>query len=99
MAAKGARRPKGEGTPRTYDARSLRNLTELLRELLAEVDSLAGRLEARGIPSVTLGPTSGAAAFTRAERAIKAWSRGVREAILEAVKSGNGPSSGAGESR
>jgi hypothetical protein len=94
--AKEPRKAKGEGTPRTFDARSLRNLTELLRELLAEVDSLADRLDARGIPSVTVGATAGAAAFDRAEKAIKAWSRGVREAILDAVKSGGGPATGAG---
>jgi hypothetical protein len=89
MGAKRSERQGAGGDSVTWDAAALRARCELLRELLAEVDGLADRIEARGIRSVSLGPTSGAAAYGRAEKAILAWSRGVRDALLDSVKGGS----------
>lgn len=93
MSTKPTKSTRSDGSM-TFDAAALRDRAELLRELLSEVDGLADRLEARGIPSVVLGPNSGAAAYERAERALKAWARAVRESLLDQVRSGGGSGSG-----
>ena len=83
--------PKGTrwgNEPKTYTLKDITTSVELIRELLMEVETIRARMEERKIDSVTLSGSSGAAAYDRAEGALKAWAGGLRKALHEHVKAG-----------
>jgi len=87
-AKKKANNPRWNKPPKTYTRKELASSVELIRELLMEIDATILRMKERRIEELTISGGGGSEAFTRAESAIKAWGKGMREAFLEQVKNG-----------
>jgi DNA repair protein RadC len=81
-----AKSPRWGKAPRSYTGKELCSATELLRELLMEVEGIAGRMEERKIHSLVLRGGFGSESYDRAKSAIKAWVRGLREALHERIE-------------
>lgn len=81
---------KPEKKPKTYDPKGLRESAGFLRMLLAEIDGFAKALEDGGIETITLEVGRGAESYDLTEKALNAWIRGVRQAVLNERRPKNG---------
>ncbi len=83
-----------QNAPRSLDAKGLKASVGLLRELLAEADAISARMEEMGIGSLIVPTGYGSAAYERTKASMKAWVRGLREALHERIENPDTPVDG-----